>query len=69
LTECEGNSPDGYHAVQFGRRVYFSALRYPLSNKLNGFESCKTLICTESDFEKFANIKLQDNPSLAKEAD
>jgi hypothetical protein len=34
LTECEGNSPEGYHAVQFGRRVYFTALRYFLSNKI-----------------------------------
>jgi hypothetical protein len=34
LTECEGTSPDGYHAVQFGRSVYFTALRYSLSNKI-----------------------------------
>jgi hypothetical protein len=68
LTECEVNSPDGYHAVQFGRCVYITALRYSLT-KLNVFECCKIVICTESDFEKFANIKLEDIPSLAKEVD
>jgi hypothetical protein len=34
LTECEGKSPEGYHAVQFGRCVHFTALRYSLSNKI-----------------------------------
>jgi hypothetical protein len=34
LTECEGNSSEVYHALQFGRRVYFTTLRYPLSKKI-----------------------------------
>ena len=33
LTDCEGNSPEGCHAVQFCRHVYLTVLRYSVSNK------------------------------------
>ena len=69
LTECEGNILEECHALQFGRHVYFTALRYSLSNEIKRFRMLQDCHWHRGWLRKIHKYQIWNNPSLFKEGD